>query len=133
MRVTQNALEEYFRLRLGQAIDFANDMAEICDGREAFEKSNPNHERNFARMISRRDHIQDIMKAVFSIAFEPYGYLQKKTDDMMIAECIWDAIRVARGVSKYGHAFAIGSEPVPKITEVKNGEKKAQNSIPEST
>ena len=60
------------------------------------------------------------MKAVFRIAFEPTGYLDKKSEDMMIAECIWDAVRFARGCSRWDRPFHIGPEPVPEIEVIEN-------------
>ena len=111
MRVTQVALEEFFRLRMGQSFDFCDDMA-MSD--TDLSNDNPEHERLFDRFIERRDALQQVMKAFFGIAF-PLGYLSAKTDDMMVAECIWDAIRTARGCNHWGSAMQIGSEPSPKI------------------
>ena len=111
MRVTQNALEEYFRLRLGQDMEFSNEMAMLNAG----DMSGDEHREEFDAFIHRRDHLRELMYAFFRIAFEPTGCLEEKTEDMMIAECIWDAIRFARGRSRWDQPFAIGSEPVPKI------------------
>ena len=115
MRVIQLALEEYFRLRLGQAEDFCNDMAMI--DRE-FPKDKNEHDRVFNAYINRRDHLKYLMDAFYNTAFEPDRYLNEKTDDMMIAECIWDAMRFARGIGRYGDVLPIGSEPVPEIQKV---------------
>lgn len=112
LRVIQNALEEYFRLRMGQDMDFSMDMAMI--GRD-LSPDNPNHDNIFREYLHRRDHLRDLMRAFFQIAFEPSGYLECKTDDMMIAECIWDAIRYTRGISRWDSPFQIGTEPVPMI------------------
>ena len=114
MRVTQNALEEYMRLRMGQDMDFSTDMAFL--GRD-MSPDNPSHEKIFDSCIARRDHLREIMRAYFHIAFEPTGYLKEKTEDMMIAECLWDAFRFARGLSRWDQPFHIGSEPTPKITK----------------
>lgn len=113
MRVTQNALEEYFRLRMGQDMEFSNEMAMLNAG----DISGDEHCKEFDAFIHRRDHLRELMRAFFRIAFEPTGYLDEKTDDMMIAECIWDAVRFARGQSRWDRPFVIGSEPVPKITK----------------
>lgn len=113
IRVTQNALEEYFRLRMGQDMDFSEDMAMI--GRD-LSPDNPNHDGIFEDYLNRRDHLRELMRAFFRIAFEPTGYLERKTEDMMIAECIWDAMRCARRLSRWGSALKIGSEPLPEIT-----------------
>lgn len=72
--------------------------------------------------IARRDHLEEVMRAFFRIAFEPTGYLKEKTDDMLIAECIWDAIRCVMGLSRWEQPLHTGSEPVPKI-EVSEGRK----------
>ncbi len=111
-RVTMIALEEYFRLRMGQDYDFSQDMAGL---KIDFSKEKPVQEEVFARYISRRDHLNELMRAYFRIAFEPEGYLKEKTEDMMIAECIWDAIRYKRGLSRWDEPFQIGREPSPRI------------------
>lgn len=112
VRAIQNALEEYFRLRMGQYTEFCTDMAEL---NADLSPDNPNHELIFDRYIQRRDHMEEVMRAFFRIAFEPTGYLKEKTDDMLIAECIWDAIRCERGLSRWEQPLHTGSEPVPKI------------------
>lgn len=106
-RVTQKALEEYFRLRMSQQRDFCDDLAGI--GRST------TTDEAFNAFIARRDHLEEIMRAFFRIAFEPSGYLQEKTDDMMIAETIWDTMRFARGESRWDKPFQVGPEPCPKI------------------
>ena len=115
MRVIQTALEEYFRLRMGQEWDFCDDMA--CMGR-TFPKDDPERTRAVDAFIIRRDHLREMMKGCFNIAFEPHGYLREKTDDMLIAEDIWDSIRFARGISKWNDVLHVGSEPLPKIQKV---------------
>ena len=112
MRVVQNAIEEYFRLRMGQDMDFCGEMAGM---NLDLSPENPNHNVIFNSYIARRDHMEEVMRAFFRIAFEPTGYLKDKTDDMLIAECIWDAIRCVRGLSNWGSPLHTGSEPVPKI------------------
>lgn len=119
VRVIQNALEEYFRLRMGQEWDFCNNLASI---NVDLSPDNPNHEHLFDMYIARRDHMQEVLRSFFRIAFEPTGYLKEKTDDMLIAECIWDAIRCVRGLSNCGSPLHTGSEPVPKI-KVSEGNK----------
>lgn len=112
MKVTQNALEEYFRLRMGQEFDFCTELAEINTD---LSPEKPEHDRIFNLYIARRDHMQELMRAFFRIAYEPYGYLKEKTDDMMIAETIWDTMRWARGLSRWDEPLRVGSEPCPKI------------------
>ena len=119
VKVIQNALEEYFRLRMGQYTEFCTDMAKL---NADLSPDNPHHELIFDRYIQKRDHMEEVMRAFFRIAFEPTGYLKEKTDDMLIAECIWDAIRCVRGLSNWSSPLHTGSEPVPKI-EISGGEK----------
>lgn len=114
MRVVMIALEEYFRLRLGQTFDFSTDLASMGID---LSPDNPNHDAVFDRYIARRNHMQELMSAFYKIAYEPTGYLKEKTDDMMVAECIWDAIQFALGLSRWERPFIIGGEPSPKIEQ----------------
>lgn len=116
LSIVQNALEEWFRLRMGQDMDFCDDLAKM---NADLSPDNPQHKQIFGYYISRRDHMREIMKAFFRIAFEPFGYLTEKTKDMLIAETIWDAIRCARGQSRWGKPLALGGEPCPKIEKEK--------------
>ncbi len=115
--VVQYALEEYFRLRLGQDFDFSNDIAEMGHDLSV---DNPEHKRLFTEFLVRRDAIREVMRAVFHIAFGVYGTPKEKTKNMLIAEDIWDAIRVKRGISRWGRVLQVGGEPTPKIEEVEN-------------
>jgi len=119
MRVTQKALEMYFRLMMGQDVDFINELVE-----QNFDLSmdNPKHDWIFDKYIVTRDNARETMKAVFRIAFAPKGYLEKKSDDMLIAEDIWDAIRFVRGTSKWENILHVSSEPIPEIKEVEEGD-----------
>lgn len=112
LAIVQNALEEWFRLRMGQDMDFCDDLAKM---NADLSPDNPQHERLFDLYLARRDHMQALMKAFFRIAFEPFGYLTEKTEDMLIAETIWDAIRCARGQNRWGQPLVLGGEPCPKI------------------
>ena len=109
--VIQNAVEEYFRLRMGQDSMFSDDMAEI---NVDLSPENPNHKMIFDRFICRRDALSQVMRAFYGIAFER-GNLEKKTEDMLIAEDIWDAIRFARGISRWGSVLNVSGEPTPKV------------------
>lgn len=117
MRVVQKCTEMYFRLLLGQERDFADEISEI--GMD-LSPENPNHKEIFDRYIQKRNDVQEVMRAVFHIAL-PQNY--SKTDDMEIAECIWDAIRFARGKSRWSSPFHIGPEPTPTIEKIENGSK----------
>ena len=110
--IVQRALEEWFRLRLGQTFDFADDLSSIGVD---LSKDNPNHEWLFYMCMMNRDWIEEMMKGIFRRLWGPYGVPKKKTEDVIIAECIWENIRVARGQSRWNEPFHIGPEPVPKI------------------
>ena len=115
LSIIQIALEEYFRLRMGQCFDFTDDF---CSMGVDFSQENPNHDRIFDRYISSRDAMREAMKAAFRIGYGAKGYLEEKTPDMLIAEDVWDAIRYARGQSRWGSPLHLGEEPPVKIREV---------------
>lgn len=121
MRVVQNALEEWFRLRLSQDMEFSSDLA-FLDYKEPEDEAQ--RERAFQSRLCRRDAIREVMKAVFRIAFQSngYGVVDEKTPEMLISECLWDSIRYARGLSRWDHPYQIGSEPIPKIEVIEDGE-----------
>ncbi len=73
--IVEHALEEYFRLRMGQDFDFSDDLAEMG---QDLSTDNPECKRIFAEYIVRRDAIGEIMKAVFRIAFGTYGVPEEK-------------------------------------------------------
>ena len=81
------ALEEYFRLRMNQWFDFATNIALF--GYE-YDKSDPDNDRKFDGYINRRNESQELFEKAFRIAQPNY---QMKTDEMMIAEDIWQVIR----------------------------------------
>ena len=113
MRVLENCTNLYMRLSMGQTWDLA-DM--LCEGMlDHYDRNDPDSKIIFERYIAKRNAIREILGRVTRIAFDVYGIPPEKTKDGMICECIWDAIRVARGTSTYGQVLPIGDEPVPKI------------------
>lgn len=113
LRLIMRMTEEWFRLRMGQATDFCDEIAAMNTD---LSQDNPNHEWIFDKYIARRDHLHEMLRAFFCIAFEPIGYLEKKTEDMLIAEDIWDAIRCELGISRWGSPLHTSDEPLPKVT-----------------
>ena len=98
---------------MGQTWDLA-DM--LCEGTlKGYDKDKPESKVIFERYITKRNAIREVLTSAMGIAYAPYHAPQIKTEDGMIAECIWDAIRCARGTSNYGPPMQIGSEPIPKI------------------
>ena len=113
MRVLENCTNLYMRLSIGQTWDLA-DM--LCEGvLEGYDRNDPESKIIFERYITKRNAIREILGSATRIAFGAFGIPPEKTKDGMICECIWDAIRVARGTSTYGQVLPIGDEPVPKI------------------
>jgi len=110
-RIMKKAMEEFFRLRMGQDYDFSDDMACLQSGF-------PTKEPAFSKMLARRDHMRELMRAFFAIAFEPKGYLEQKTDEMLVAEDIWEAIRYARGEGRHESPLHVGPEPFPTVEKV---------------
>lgn len=104
------------RISMGQTWDLADILCEgILDG---YDKDSPNSKVIFERYIIKRNAIREVLNSVMRIVFYPYTAPTEKTKDGMICECIWDAIRVARGTSTYGQVLPIGDEPVPKVEKV---------------
>lgn len=114
LSIIQTALEEYFRLRMGQEADFVIDF---CSMGVDLSQENPNHDRIFDRYIDRRDAMREVMRAAFRIGYDG-PYLKEKTPEMLIAEDIWDSIRYARGQSRWDSPLHLGDEPPIKIQEV---------------
>ena len=118
MRVLQNCVETMMRIEMGQVDMLAERLAEY---NVDFSQDNPNHERIFDQYITTRDAITEILKSATRIAYSSWGVPEKKDDDTLIAECIWDSIKFARGLSIWGAVLPIGSEPVPKIEVIDDG------------
>lgn len=113
MRILMKYVEITMRLFMGQSWDFCDEIASLnCD----FSQENPKHKEIFDSFICRRDHLREIMNCVFRIAFEPKGYLEGKTDEMLIAEDIWESVRVALDMCKY--PLHVGGESFPKIEKI---------------
>ena len=114
MRVLENCTNLYMRVLMGQTYDLA-DM--LCEGMLSnYNRDDPNSKVVFERYITKRNAIREILGSAVRVAYDThYGTPDMKSEDCMIAECMWDAIRVARGTSRYGEVLPIGDEPVPRI------------------
>lgn len=116
------ALEEYFRLRMNQWFDFATNVS-LC-GYE-YDKSDQDNDRKFNNYINRRNESQELFEKAFRTAQPNY---QMKTDEMMIAEDIWQVIRhklyLDRGGNPNGwcvdarEPMKLSDEPLPKMDRV---------------
>ncbi len=103
------AVEEWFRLRMGQSSDLANGLAFLN-----YKKG----ESDFDWVIQRRDAIEQVIRAMFNIAWPHYGTPGSVPPEVHVASDIWSTLRWE--LSEKGEwdrtPFQMGPEPLPKIT-----------------
>ena len=117
--IVKIALEEYFRLRMNQWFDFATDIS-LCGYK--YDKSDLDNDRKFDDYINRRNESQELFEKAFRTAQPNY---QMKTDEMMIAEDIWQVIRHRLWKDRHGdkddwcvdarEPMCMTDEPLPKM------------------
>ena len=115
------ALEEYFRLRMNQTWDFAND---IClDG---FDYENHTKE-DFNERMERRDlfksELESLMNVVHPLQFR--GKFREQTIEMLRAQDVWQVIRHKLWIDRHGDEdswcvdsrkpMSMSGEPLPKM------------------
>lgn len=115
------ALEEYFRLRMNQTWDFAND---ICfDG---FDYENHTKE-DFNERLERRDlfklELESLMNVVHPLQFR--GEFREQTIEMLRAQDVWQVIRHKLWLDRHGDEdswcvdsrkpMSMSGEPLPKM------------------
>ena len=116
------ALEEYFRLRMNQAWDFADD---ICF--EGFDYKN-HKEEDFSDRIERRDMFRDELGKLLNIVHPLHfrgGKFREKTIEMRRAQDIWQVIRHRLWKDRHGdkddwcvdsrEPMPMTGEPLPKM------------------
>ena len=118
--IVQVALGEWFRLRMGQSFDLANDLAFM-----GF-KHDKDHPERFDAAITKRNSLESVIKALFCITWPHYGTPHEVEDRTHIASDIWSALRHeiwnARtdGTDNWrvdaATPIQLGPEPLPKIT-----------------
>lgn len=91
LRLINRALEEFFRIRLNQWTDLADDLA----SREIdLSSTNPNHDKLFTQFLTLRDCVYNTLTAVGSMIWRRTGYTgNEKQLDQKIAEDIWQVVR----------------------------------------
>lgn len=101
------AVEEWFRLRMGQGYDLANDLACLKHGDSDFDK-----------VLVRRDAIHELIKAMFRIAWPYCGTPGEVPPYVHVASDIWSTLRYEMGPKTEwcSTPFQMGPEPLPKIT-----------------
>lgn len=111
-RIVLIALEEWFRIRMGQDFDLANGLAFLGYHHD---KEKP---EAFNAAIQRRDSIQAVIRAMFNIAWPHYGTPRKIEPEVNIASDIWSQLRWEMSTKEphMSTPFQMGPEPMPKIT-----------------
>ena len=111
VRIVLSAIEEWFRLRMGQYSDLANDLAFLGY------KKDPEKPNEFDRRIGKRDAILEVVKAMLRIAFPEYGTPRMVEPEVHVASDIWSALRYELGPKTEwcSTPFQMGPEPLPRI------------------
>ena len=114
-RVVLTAVEEFFRLRMGQAniSGLADDLAFAT-----YDRSKDPTGKGFDLAIQRRDNINHVLKAIFQMAWPLYGAPEKRSDHELIASDIWSKLRWEMSTKEphISTPIQLGSEPLPKVT-----------------
>lgn len=113
-RTVQAALEEYFRLRMGQASlnGLADDLAF-----DIYDRSKDTTGKGFDLAIQRRDNINHVLKAIFHMAWPVYGAPEKKSEPVLIAGDIWSQLRWEMSTKEpyVATPIQLGPDPLPKV------------------
>lgn len=112
-KLVLEAVEEWFRLRMGQYHQTADGLA--FSGFEYSEEKRA----EFDDRIMRRNHINLILRAVMDIAF-PWSSVPRKLDpEVNIASDIWSQLRydLSEKDKMWDRTpFQMGTEPMVKVT-----------------
>ena len=118
------ALEEYFRVRMNQWSDLANDLAFT-----GFDYGSHDSMKFNAR-IERRDGTQRLLEAAMDIAqpMRQHGIYPEQTTEMLRAQDIWQVIRNRLWKDRHGdkndwcvdarEPMCMTGEPLPKMERV---------------
>ena len=117
--VTQAALEEWFRLRMGQSHDLANDLAFM-----GYKRDDKNHKEQFDAAITKRNNLEYVIRAMFHIAWPNYGTPREIEPRTHIASDIWSALRHEIWKTRDQESWSVcsatpiqlGPEPMPVVT-----------------
>jgi hypothetical protein len=107
------ALEEWFRLRMGQSWNLPEGLA-FLDYQKGEDKE------SFDRRIKTRDSIDAVIKAMFVIAFPPYGYPTYRNPAVDTASDIWSVLKHTLN-GRPEDIYRIGKITPPKVI-VERGE-----------
>lgn len=113
LRILKKCCEIYFRLMMGQPSDFAD---EIVRSQIDISAQNPNHEDDFDHYLITRNHVEEVLNTIFRIVFNGYTHPTNKTEDVLVAQDLWDAFREIFFPS--WKAIQLSRQPLPKITSI---------------
>ena len=115
-RIVLAAVEEWFRLRMGQDRELSDGLAFMGY------RNDKEHPERFNATIRKRDSIRAVMQAVFRIAWPHYGAPTEVDPEVHVASDIWSQLRweLSEKDSIMSTPFQMGPEPMPKITVVKD-------------
>lgn len=88
LQLLKIALEEYFRIRMNQWRDLADDLASRCYD---LSPKNSNNEVLFHTFIEKRNCVESMLEAVGRLTIK-YGFLAK-SKEQLIAEDMWQVFR----------------------------------------
>lgn len=114
-RIILAAVEEWFRLRMGQSSELANGLAMLGFDYEE------NDRVKFDECMRKRDALQAVIDAMLRIAFPWRGYMNghEIQPEVHIASDIWSQLRYDLTHVKtewMSTPFQMGSEPMVKVT-----------------
>lgn len=123
----QIALEEYFRLRMGQFRDLSDDLALM---RYDYRKDEKVDRDTFDKFIMLRDDIFESFEKLNQMMCIKSGTLQPhSTEEMLLAQDVWSTIRHQLWKDSPGEKsewcvdsyppLQVGSEPLPEIRRIK--------------
>ena len=117
LEIIKHACEEWFRVRYGQFMDFADDIARFG---YYYDKSDPENERKFNEYIQRKNELHDMLNSYY---WKNAALLGARTapNDCRVASDIW-AVLDGRRV---GTGFVLGSEPQVIVEEVPDGQEQS--------
>lgn len=120
IRIVKDALEEYFRIRMGQWRDLADSLA---SKNADLSSDNPRHKEMLVRYIVERDAVEKVLKCAGDILWGT-TYCNPKSEDQLIAEDIWKVILHELWKDKQDRAnwsvysmepFQESKEPLPEM------------------
>ena len=113
-RIVLVAVEEWFRLRMGQWTDLANGLAFL-----GFHHSTAKP-GDFDKRIERRDSLESVARAMLEIAFprNKRGNLFNIEPEVHVASDIWSQLRWELSAKQdwMSTPHQMGSEPMIKVT-----------------